>query len=85
MRFYEEARAALGLGRVTVFGHSFGATTALTYAALHPDAVERCVAVAALGVGTEQDDAEGGEAAIEMGALLERHKGSAWYEEAKEV
>ena len=85
VRFYEQVRAALGLGRVTVFGHSFGATTALTYAALHPDAVERCVAVAAFGVGTEQDEAEGGEAAGEMDALLARHEGSAWYEQAKAV
>ena len=84
-RFYEEVRTALGLGRVTVFGHSFGATTALTYAALYPDAVERCVAVAAFGVGTEQDEAEGGEAAGEMEALLARHAGSGWYEEAKAV
>jgi pimeloyl-ACP methyl ester carboxylesterase len=85
VHFYEEVRAALGLGHVTVFGHSFGATTALTYAALHPDAVERCVAVAAFGVGTEQDEAEGGEAAGEMEALLARHEGSAWYEQAKAV
>src|SRR5262249_48071353 len=32
-RYYEEVRQALGLGEVVVFGHSFGATTALTYAA----------------------------------------------------
>jgi proline iminopeptidase len=85
VRFYEEVRAALGLGRVTVFGHSFGATTALTWAALHPDAVERCVAVAPFGVGTEHDEAEGGEAAGETEALIGRHRGSAWYEEAKAV
>jgi pimeloyl-ACP methyl ester carboxylesterase len=83
VRFYEEVREALGLGRVTVFGHSFGATTALTYAALQPDVVERCVAVGALGVGPEHDEVEGGEAAVEMEALIGRHRDSAWYEEAK--
>jgi pimeloyl-ACP methyl ester carboxylesterase len=82
-RFYEEVRAALGLGRVTVFGHSFGATTALTYAALFPDSIVRCIAVAAFGVGTEQDEAEGGGAAGEMEALIGRHRGSVWYEDAK--
>ncbi len=84
-RFYEEVRKALGLGPVIVFGHSFGATTALTYAALHSDAVDRCIAVAAFGVGTEHDEAEGGEAAGEMEAMIGRHEGSAWYEEAKAV
>ena len=38
MAFYEDVREALGLPPVTVVGHSFGATTALTYAALLPDA-----------------------------------------------
>jgi proline iminopeptidase len=36
-RFYDEVRSALGLEAVTVVGHSFGATTALTYAALYPE------------------------------------------------
>jgi proline iminopeptidase len=85
VRFYEEVRTALGLGRVTVLGHSFGATTALAYAALHPEVVGRCIAVAAFGVGPEQDESEGGEAATEMEALIGRHSGSAWYEEAKTV
>jgi proline iminopeptidase len=35
-RFYEEVRQALALPEVVVLGHSFGATTALTYAALYP-------------------------------------------------
>jgi len=33
-RFYDEVRAALGLERVTVLGHSFGGGVALAYAAL---------------------------------------------------
>jgi pimeloyl-ACP methyl ester carboxylesterase len=82
-RFYEEVRAALGLGQITVFGHSFGATTALTYAALYPEAVERCIAVAPFGVGTEQDEAEGGGAAAQMEAMVERHRSAPWYPEAK--
>src|SRR5436190_16769057 len=50
-RFYEEARSALGLGPVVVFGHSFGATTALTYSAMYPESVRACIAVGAYGVG----------------------------------
>ena len=69
-RFYEETRSALGLGRVVVFGHSFGSTTALTYSALFPDSVQACIAVAPFGVGTEQDRAEGGDAAAETEAMM---------------
>ena len=36
VEFYEEVREALALPAVTVIGHSFGATTTLTYAALRP-------------------------------------------------
>lgn len=39
-RFYDEARDAFGLETVCVIGHSFGATTALTYAALFPGHAE---------------------------------------------
>ena len=46
-RFYEEVRQALALPQVVVLGHSFGATTALTYAALYPQSTASCVAVAA--------------------------------------
>ena len=84
-RFYEETRSALGLGRVVVLGHSFGATTALTYSALFPESVLACIAVAPFGVGTEQDRAEGGDAAAETAAMMARHEGATWYPEAKEV
>jgi pimeloyl-ACP methyl ester carboxylesterase len=67
-RFYGRCGRHSGWPSVTVFGHPFGATTALTYAALYPEVVERCIAVAAFGVGTEHDEAEGGDAAAEMDA-----------------
>jgi proline iminopeptidase len=82
-RFYDEVRSALGLVDVTVVGHSFGATTALTYAALHPDSTRRCLAVAAFGVGLEHDAAAGGEAAAEMEAMLGRHAAAPWYPRAR--
>jgi pimeloyl-ACP methyl ester carboxylesterase len=82
-RFYEEARSALGLGPVVVFGHSFGATTALTYAAMYPKSVQACIAVGAFGVGTEQD--EGGAAEAEMEAMLARHEGADWFADARVI
>ena len=84
-RFYDEVRQALRLESPVVFGHSFGATTALTYAALYPGHVERCVAVAAFGIGTEVDASGGGEASAEMEANLARHADSPWYAEARPV
>ncbi|MBI3648136.1 MAG: alpha/beta hydrolase [Actinobacteria bacterium] len=84
-RFYDKVRRALGIERVIVLGHSFGATTALTYAALFPGAVERCIAVAAFGMGTEVDAVEGGEAAAEQTAAIDRHVGAPWFDEAKPV
>jgi len=41
-RFYEQVRQALALPKVVVLGHSFGATTALTYAALFPQSTAVC-------------------------------------------
>ena len=84
-RFYEEVRQALALPEVVVLGHSFGATTALTYAALYPESTARCVAVAAFGIGPAADALQGGDAEAEAGALLARHSRSPWYEAARPV
>src|SRR6266581_6036424 len=54
-RFCEQVRQALALPEVVVLGHSFGATTALTYAALYPQSTASCVAVAAFGIGPDAD------------------------------
>ncbi len=81
--FYDEARKALGLDHVLVLGHSFGGTTALTYAALFPHAVDACVAVAAFGIGTDVDEAEGGDAETEFNRAIDRHEGATWFAEAK--
>ena len=84
-RFYDQVRQALALPEVVVLGHSFGATTALTYAALFPDSTAMCVAVAAFGVGPDADAQQGGQAEAEAEALLARHAGSPWYEAARPV
>lgn len=84
-RFYEQVRQALGLPKLVVLGHSFGATTALTYAALFPESTDMCVAVAGLGIGPDADAREGGEAEAEFEALLLRHAGAPWYDTARPV
>src|SRR3954469_4796260 len=84
-RFYEEVRQALGLGEVVVFGHSFGATTALTYAAMYPRSLSRCIAVGAFGVGVETDDADAAGAVAETDAFAERHADKPWYPDARAV
>lgn len=66
---------------MVVLGHSFGATTALTYAALYPQSTGSCVAVAAFGIGPGADAQDDGEAE----ALLARHASSPWYAEARPV
>jgi len=84
-RSYEEVRQALALSEVVVLGHSFGATTALTYAALHPQSTASCVAVAAFGIGPDADAQGGGDAEAEAEAQLARHASSPWYADARPV
>ena len=81
-RFYEEVRRALGLGAVTLLGHSWGGTVCLTYAALFPEATRRCVAIAAWSASAVAQTPEA-EAEFERG--LARHAGTAWIEEARRV
>ncbi len=83
--FYEQVRKALGLPRVVVYGHSFGATVALAYAAAYPESTAACVAVAPFAVGAAADAAEGGHAAAETEAAVKRHAGSPWYPRALQV
>lgn len=81
--FYDEVREALGLAALPMIGHSFGATTALTYAAVRPGSVTRVIALAPFGVGTDVDEAGGGDAAAAMEAAVSRHAGSDWYPAAR--
>ncbi len=83
--FYEEVRRALGLDDVVLVGHSFGATTALTYSALFPDAVAACVAVAAFGVGRQTDAGRDAAVEEEYERALARHADAGWYPEARRV
>ena len=81
-RFYDEVREALGIEKASLMGISFGAVTALTYAALYPDRVDRCISIAGLAHGAEVDPEQ---TAAEMEANLERHSGARWYPAAREA
>ena len=70
---------------MTFFGHSFGCSVALSYAALFPATTTRCISAAGFAVGANPDLAEGGEAAAEMEAMLSRHQYADWYAEARAV
>ncbi len=83
--FYEEVRKALGLPKVVVFGHSFGASVALAYAAAYPESTVACVAVAPFTIGAAADAAEGGTAATEAEVAVKRHAGSPWYPRARQA
>ena len=45
VEFWEAVRRALGLGPVTVMGHSWGGLVAPAWAALHPEGVRRLIVV----------------------------------------
>jgi pimeloyl-ACP methyl ester carboxylesterase len=81
-RFYEEVREALGLGPVTVLGHSFGGSVALCYAALHPEATAACIVVSGKVLGLE---AEVGESRAERERGLRRHADAPWYPAARRL
>jgi proline iminopeptidase len=78
--FYEQVRRALGLGPVTVAGHSWGGTVALYYAAAFPEACERCLAISP-SAGTFAD--ETGEAAAFHDAAFARHSQQPWFADAQ--
>ena len=51
-------RKTLGFDRVTLLGHSFGATIAVKYALLHPDNVKRLILVSAAAAVENPNEAE---------------------------
>jgi len=78
--FYEQVRRALGLGRVTVAGHSWGGTVALCYAAAFPEACQRCLAISS-SAGTFVDETD--EAVTFHDAAFARHTRQPWFEDAR--
>lgn len=81
-RFYDEVREALGIERATIAGISFGAITALTYAALFPDRTTHVISIAGAAQGEEVDPERTAE---EMERNLTRHAGARWYPTARKA
>lgn len=81
-RFYDEVRRALGLERVSIGGESFGGVMAITYSAMYPEVVERCVAVSVFALG---EDVSGEDTEEELERNLSRHADAPWYPEARQT
>jgi len=82
--FFEEVRESLGLGRVTVMGHSWGGLVVAAWAAAHPESVERLVVIDGYsgsidGTGTVVDYEE---VRAERERAYSRQESEPWYEAA---
>ena len=82
--FFDETRELLGLGRVTVMGHSWGGLVAAAWAAAHPESVERLVVIDGYtgsvdGSGSSVDYEE---VSAERERAYARHASEPWYEAA---
>ena len=82
VRYFDDVRRALGLGRITVMGHSWGGLVALALALEVPAAVERVILI----------DGYAGEssvpnkvATVARDRALDRVRGEAWFDEAVAV
>jgi len=82
--FFEEVRERLGLGQVTVMGHSWGGLVAAAWAAGHPESVGRLVVIDGYpggyeGSGSAVDHSAAG---AERDRAYARHAGEPWYDAA---
>ena len=81
--FFDTVREQLGLGRVTVMGHSWGGLVAAAWAAAHPETVERLVVIDGYSGDRIEDSAVDADATrAESKRCIERHVDSSWYEAA---
>ena len=82
--FFDQLREGLGLGRVTVMGHSWGGLVAAAWAAAHPESVERLVVIDGYpGGSANPGSAVDREAArAEQERAIVRHAGQPWYDAA---
>jgi proline iminopeptidase len=82
VRYFDEVRLALGLRRVTVMGHSWGALVALAFALAVPDAVETLILIDGYaGESSVPEDI----AAVARDRALDRVRGEPWFDKAVEV
>jgi len=82
--FFDGVRERLGLGRVTVMGHSWGGLVAAAWAAAHPESVGRLVVIAgypgspdARGSAVDQNATR-----AEQERAYARHASRPWYDAA---
>jgi len=82
--FFEEVRERLGLGQVTVMGHSWGGLVAAAWAAAHPESVGRLVVIDGYPGGYEGEGSavDHDAARAEQERATARHAGQPWYDAA---
>jgi proline iminopeptidase len=82
--FFDEVREQLGLGRVTVMGHSWGGLVAAAWAASHPESADRLVVIdgypGSSDVSGSTVDPDGARAEQERACA--RHAREPWYNAA---
>lgn len=76
---FEAVRQTLGLGPVTVMGHSWGGLVGPAWAALHPDGVSRLIVIDGYAGAGSVDPAD---AEIEQQRALDRLRDRPWFAEA---
>ena len=77
VEFWEATRQALGLGPVTVMGHSWGGLVAAAWAAMYPEGVERVIVVSGYaGSGSLDPDMAG----AEQQRALDRIRNRPWFD-----
>jgi proline iminopeptidase len=79
--FFEEVRERLGLGQVTVMGHSWGGLVAAAWAAAHPESVGRLAVIDGYP-GSSDSAVDHNAARAERDRSYARHAGEPWYDAA---
>ncbi len=80
--FFEEVRERLGLGPVTVMGHSWGGLVAAAWAAAYPESVDRLVVIDGYPGGADSSGVDHGAARAEQERAYARHASQPWYDAA---
>jgi proline iminopeptidase len=82
--FFERVRDQLGLGRVTVMGHSWGGLVAAAWAAAHPESIDRLVVVDGYsgGIDVSGSAIDKDAARAEQERAYARHASEPWYDAA---
>jgi proline iminopeptidase len=81
--FFEEVRERLGLGQVTVMGHSWGGLVVGAWAAAHPESVDRLVVIDGYPGGAYGSSSAAHHAvSAERQRAYARHAAEPWYEAA---